>query len=50
MKVSIAGDIDKMDVNELKNDINSITKQLSELVVNNNIKPNNKNSNHDKNH
>ena len=44
MKVSLAGDIEKMDINELKNDIESITKQLSGLIENNTIKPNNHNS------
>ncbi len=39
-----------MDVTELKNDIDSITEQLCNMVENNNSKPNNKNSNHDKNH
>ena len=44
MKVSLAGDIENMDINELKNDIESITDQLNGLVQNNHIKPNNHNS------
>jgi len=41
MKVSLAGDIEKMDINELKNDIESITKQLNGLIENNHVKNNN---------
>ena len=43
MKVSLAGDIEKMDINEMKNDIESITKQLSGLIENNHVKNNNHN-------